>query len=92
MFLPDFESMVTKDGLVRSPDLVSRPKNRIFDQHRLREVEYKNLSKSLHLMTLSNFMKAVKIWQQHPVLEGLLKFLLLRILKLKNFALRSFRF
>ena len=41
MFLPDFESMVTKDGLVRSPDLVSCQKNQIFDLDRLREVESK---------------------------------------------------
>ena len=34
-------------------------------------------AKFFHLMILSNFMKAVKICLQHPVPEGLLKFLFL---------------
>ena len=67
---------------MRSPDLEFRLKNRIFDLVRLRAVEskkslmqkLKKQSKFVHLMVLSNFMKIVKIWQQHPVLEWLLNF------------------
>ena len=64
-----------KDGLARSPDMVSRQKNRIFYLHWIREVESKKFltkswrtnqnqkifkAKFFHLMILSNFMKAVK--------------------------------
>ena len=76
-----FPGKIRKDGSARIPDLVTSQKNRIFDLDRLREVESK----------ISNFMKAVKICQQHPVPEGLLKFLLIESSNGKN-LLQNFRF
>ena len=74
---------VIKVNQMRSLDLDFRLKIRIFDLKSLRCFESKNFSskscrnspnlkllkaKFFHLMILSNFMKAEKICQQHPVL------------------------
>ena len=49
-------------------------------------------AKFFNLMILIYFMKAVKIWQQHPVLQELLKFLFIEWSNGKILLLWSFRF